>query len=158
MTTHNTNCVPVRYKDRDYPSIKAAAKDIGVARSTISKHLDKYGHLDNLLKYAPSEPVKVTMGNKEWTSIGSAARELGFAPSAIQQRLERHGHIEGIGVTRANVRETTIGDTTFPTRTAAAKALRVPFKCVSLYARGLATEWMKEEVERAYDEWRDRND
>lgn len=158
MTTHNTNCVPVRYKGRDYPSIKAAAKEIGVARSTISKHLDKYGHLDNLLKHPSSEPVKVTMGNNEWSSINSAARELGFSPSAIQQRLARHGHIEGIGVTRANVMETTIGDTTFSTRTAAAKALGVPFRYVSLYARGMAPGWMKEDVERTYDEWRDRND
>jgi hypothetical protein len=38
--------VPVRIRDVDYPSVKAAATALGVAPNTISSHLAKYGHAD----------------------------------------------------------------------------------------------------------------
>ena len=87
------NCVPVRKGRRVWPSQKAAAKDLGVTPSAISRALRMHGHLENIGRgpgrrgnsNAPSRPVAI--GPLQFRSVKRAAEELRIARITLRRLL-----------------------------------------------------------------------
>lgn len=86
---------PVCKDGQHWPSIRAAAADLGVTAGTLERHLARYGHLERVGKpaglpkgQAPAWRCKpVTLGNRTWPSMGALARHLGISRFQLQRRL-----------------------------------------------------------------------
>lgn len=79
--------VPVTIRGKTYPSIGAAARDLGVHRSTVQKALDE-GKPDRvgLSPRGLCLAVRVTVGGVTYPSASKAARATGTFASTILYR------------------------------------------------------------------------
>lgn len=77
------NPVPVRLNGKDYPSIKEAARCLGVDRATISRTLDRG---EDTVK-PRGKPVKV--GSLEFPSISECARHFKVTRHVVQDLIKR---------------------------------------------------------------------
>lgn len=95
----NANIVPVTRGDRAWPTMKAAARELGVAPNTISKHLARHGNLDRVGSrkgprpgtFIPSRAKPVCVGGHNWPSITAMARDLGVSRFVATARLREGG-------------------------------------------------------------------
>lgn len=84
---------PVTYKGKTYPSILAASKAIGRGPRTIGRHLDKYGHLDNLDAHGnanrPAHNRKpVVIAGMRFDSMTEAAQYVGMSTQHFGQTIK----------------------------------------------------------------------
>ena len=91
------SCCPVTIRGRQYPSIRGAAREIGVAPSTIVAALDLHGHANFVglgyrkgmrkgLQNGPRNPVKI--GSCHFESQAALARALGLNPWRVGKWLK----------------------------------------------------------------------
>lgn len=91
------NCVPVRIRGTDYPSITAAAYALGIRPNTISGLLLRYGTADGAgLGYrsprrnvTPHRQTPVTLFGRRFASIKEAADHLGFSYAWLYKALTK---------------------------------------------------------------------
>lgn len=95
----NSKIVPVSRGDREWPTMKDAARDLGVLPSTISTHLARHGNLDRVGlprgprpgTFVPSMAKPVCVGGHRWPSITAMARDLGISRHVATARLREGG-------------------------------------------------------------------
>jgi hypothetical protein len=86
------NDCPVTARGVLYPSIKTAAQAHRVTPRTIMRHLDRYGHLDNLHRVQRTRPdlrKPVKIGTFRFESVSEAAKELGVARKTLRNMQHR---------------------------------------------------------------------
>lgn len=91
------NCVPVRIRGVDYPSIKAAAAALGITPATISSSLQRNGHAEGAglgvksvrHNSTPHRVRPITLHGRDYPSIKVAADELGLGYSWLYKAITR---------------------------------------------------------------------
>lgn len=85
------NAVPVRYRGKIWPSKAAFCKQFGCSTSSVDRHLNRYGHLDNLRfgKGSARKQAKPTpIGGYTFKSVAEAARKLDIGESKLRWWLK----------------------------------------------------------------------
>jgi hypothetical protein len=79
---------PVKVRGRNYESAQNAARYTGVHPATVTRHLNRYGHLEYLGRKAPRERLDrckpVTLFGIKFKSISAAAEALGVDRKTIR--------------------------------------------------------------------------
>lgn len=128
-----------------YPSLRAAAKSLGVPESSLRYHLRVHGNLQRL---ACGVSVPVTDGaDRSWPSQRAAALELGVEVKTVAAHLELYGHLGHIGckearrlsMGRGRVRPLVVGPVRFPSRKEAAAEMGVSLATLSRWTSRKAT-------------------
>lgn len=96
------NCVPVRIRGVDYPSIKAAAAALGISPVTISASLNRYGHAEGVglsVKTQRRRPVPrkvrpVRLHGRDFPSVKVAAEELGLNYHWLYKAITRQQPVD----------------------------------------------------------------
>lgn len=81
-----------------YPSKTAAAAALGVHRTTVKRHLARFG---NLRAVGAGWRRRVVHDGVCYFSIEDAAACLGFKSNTISYHLDRHGNLDRLGLGRA---------------------------------------------------------
>lgn len=85
------NAVPVRYRDKIWPTKAAFCRHFRCSTSAVDRHLEKYGHLENLRfgrgsARKQSKPIK--FGQYSFKSIAEAARKMDIGESKLRWWLK----------------------------------------------------------------------
>lgn len=128
--------IPVRGPDgKEYRSIRAAAREIGMHKETIRCHMHRYGNIDLLGSWR----VPCVWNGKCYPTIKAAAAASGFSPATLFGHLRRYGNLDRLGVGRggnpgnkAGSKEFHFGTLKWPSRVRAAKELGI---CSNTLAR-----------------------
>lgn len=112
-----------------YPSHSAAARALGVHVTTITRHIDEFGHLELV---GEGRTIACTWRGKTYPSIKAVAAAAGVCPQSVSTLLRLHGHLDTLGVGRGAHRNkpgrsmvTRLGRFEWPSRVEAARALGV---------------------------------
>lgn len=85
------NAVPVRYRGKIWPSKAAFCKQFGCSNSSVDRHLNRYGHLDNLRfgkGSARKQAKPTTIGGYKFKSVAEAARKMDIGESKLRWWLK----------------------------------------------------------------------
>lgn len=128
----------------DYPSVRAAARALGQPPATLHRHLQFYGHLQNLEADMMRTPVRYK--GVLYASVSECCRQTGLSLSAAFRHLRKYGHLEnarvGKGWRGCKVKsrmKTKLGPWVFPSRVAAARELKIDISTLYRHLQGKAT-------------------
>jgi len=82
--------IPVSIGGARYPSIKAAARALGVAPATVVAHLKYIG------EWRDKRRKPVTVAGRHFDSVTEAARAFGVTPQTIQNRRRRDERFQSL--------------------------------------------------------------
>lgn len=84
-----------------YHGVEAVAQAAGVCPPTVSCHLMRHGHLDNLgIGRGKREPRNLVWQGKTYTSVKELAKAAGVSQGYVYRLLSAHGHLERLGAGR----------------------------------------------------------
>ena len=93
--------IPYEWNGHIYHGIKAVAQAAGVCPTTVSCHLLRHGHLDNLgIGRGKRAPRNMVWHDKTYPSVKSVAEAAGVCPATVSVHLSRHGHLDNLGIGR----------------------------------------------------------
>lgn len=89
------------WNGQTYRGAKAVAEAAGVCPPTVSCHLMRHGHLDNLgIGRGKREPRNLVWQGKTYTSVKELAKAAGVSQGYVYRLLSAHGHLERLGAGR----------------------------------------------------------
>ena len=89
------------WKGQIYYGAKAVAEAAGVCPATVSVHLSRHGHLDNLgIGRGRRPPRNLVWQGKTYPSVKELAKAAGVSQGYVYRLLSAHGHLERLGAGR----------------------------------------------------------
>ena len=93
--------IPYEWNGHIYHGIKAVAQAAGVCPPTVSSHLLRHGHLDNLgIGRGKRAPRNMVWQGKTYTSVKELAMAAGVSQGYVYRLLSAHGNLERLGAGR----------------------------------------------------------
>ncbi|WP_191569080.1 hypothetical protein [Paracoccus yeei] len=87
--------IPYEWNGHIYHGIKAVAQAAGVCPTTVSCHLLRHGHLDNLgIGRGKRAPRNMVWHDKTYPSVKSVAEAAGVSQGYVYRLLSVHGSLE----------------------------------------------------------------
>ncbi|WP_304615857.1 NUMOD1 domain-containing DNA-binding protein [Paracoccus sp. (in: a-proteobacteria)] len=133
-----------------YPSHSAAARALGVHVTTITRHIEEFGHLELI---GQGRTVACTWRGKTYPSIKAVAEAAGVCPQSVSTLLRLHGHLDTLGVGRGSHRNkpskstaTKIGPFEWRSRRAAAHALGVNYSSFCMWLSPSASPRQRDQL------------
>lgn len=101
---------PYIWNGQIYYGAKAVAEAAGVCPPTVSCHLMRHGHLDNLgIGRGKREPRNLVWQGKTYTSVKELAKAAGVSQGYVYRLLSAHGHLERLADRRRSGKSTKSG-------------------------------------------------
>lgn len=93
--------IPYEWNGHIYHGIKAVAQAAGVCPTTVSCHLLRHGHLDNLgIGRGKRPPRNLVWQGKTYASVKELAKAAGVSHGYVYRLLSVHGSLERLGAGR----------------------------------------------------------
>lgn len=108
-----------------YHGVEAVAQAAGVCPPTVSCHLMRHGHLDNLgIGRGKREPRNLVWQGKTYTSVKELAKAAGVSQGYVYRLLSAHGHLERLGAGRWGGKSPQSGSVPYGPTTSPSKAVQ----------------------------------